>query len=310
MASEVAPIPKATGMSRQTTEALTGYLFVLPFLLIAGIFVFGAMLYTLYVSFTDLKLFNAPQFIGLKQYERVINNDLFWTAVRNTVTYSIVVVFFQTWLALILAVVLNGKIRGRQFFRVAWYAPSVTSSVVISLVFIWIFQSTGVLNYLLSSLFGWAGFQPVSWLTDAKAHTALPALMLLNISTTAPTFMLFFLAALQDIPADIYEAASLDGAVGAQQFWKITVPMLRPIFLLVIVLGTIGTLQVFDQVYIMTAGGPLDQTTTINYLVYDAAFTQSKMGYASAMAVVLFVIIFVLFLVQRRLIGGEDQNAR
>ncbi len=195
--------------------------------------------------------------IGLKNYGRVLSDPLFRTAVVNTVLYAAVVTFCQTWLALILAVILNAKMRGKQFFRIAWYIPSVTSSVVISLIFIWIFQKEGILNYASVTLFGWTGFQPVAWLTDASAHTALPALMILNILTTSPTFMLYFLAALQDIPEEVYEAASLDGCVGIARFFEITVPMLRPIIFLVVVLGTIGTLQLFDQVNIMTAGGPL-----------------------------------------------------
>jgi multiple sugar transport system permease protein len=311
MASETLIPPKRSGLSRATVEALTGYLFILPFVIVLGLFVFIAMIYTLYISFTDLKFFNAPQFIGLDQYDRVLHNDLFWTAVKNTLLFSAVVVFCQTWLALLLAVLLNAKIRGQRFFRVAWYAPSVTSSVVVSLIFVWIFKPTGILNYILSSLFGWAGFEPVGWLTDPNAHTALPALMLLNIFTTAPTFMIFFLAALQDVPPEVYEAGNLDGATGWRQFWYLTVPMLRPIIFLVVVLGTIGTLQVFDQVYIMTEGGPDDQTTTINYLIYTAAFKgSSKIAYASAMAVILFVMIFALYLVQQRLIGSEDKDTR
>jgi multiple sugar transport system permease protein len=120
--------------------------------------------------------------------------------------------------------------------------------------------------------------------------------------------MLYFLAALQDIPEEIYEAASLDGATGMAWFFKITVPMLRPIIFLVVVLGTIGTLQLFDQVNIMTAGGPLDQTTTINFLIYQSAFTNFDMAYACAMAFVLFVMIFVLFLIQNRFLGGSNQG--
>jgi multiple sugar transport system permease protein len=308
MAAEApaAPASKAPGMSRKTVEALTGYLFISPWIILSIVFTFGAMLYVFYLSFTDLHTFNTPKLIGLDNYMRVFKDKLFWTAVQNTLLYSAVVVFCQTWLALILAVVLNAKIRGKQFFRVSWYIPSVTSSVVVSLVFVWVFFKQGILNYLLSSLFGWAGFQPIAWLTDARAHTALPAIMLLNISTTAPTFMIYFLAALQDIPEEIYEAASLDGATGVSRFFKITVPMLRPIIFLVVVLGTIGALQLFDQAFIMTAGGPLNQTTTINLLIYQAAFQNSEMAYAGAIAFVLFVLIFVLFLVQNRFLGNDQ----
>ncbi|HET7080553.1 MAG TPA: sugar ABC transporter permease [Chloroflexia bacterium] len=309
MATQVqaAPSPKAPGMSRKASEALHAYLFVAPWIILSIVFTFGAMIYVFYLSFTNLRLFNTPEFIGLTNYTAVLQNKLFWTAVQNTLAYAVVVTFFQTWLALILAVILNAKIPGKQFFRIGWYIPSVTSSVVISLVFVWVFFKQGILNYVLVTLFGWTGFQPVAWLTDAGAHTALPALMLLNISTTAPTFMLYFLAALQDIPEEIYEAASLDGAVGVARFFKITVPMLRPIIFLVVVLGTIGTLQLFDQALIMTAGGPLNQTTTINLLIYQAAFTNSEMARASAMAFILFVLIFVLFLVQRRFLGNTNQ---
>jgi multiple sugar transport system permease protein len=293
-------------MSRKTLETLTGYLFVSPWIISSIVFTFGAMIYVFYLSFTDLQLLNEPKLIGLENYRKVLIDPLFHTAVVNTLAYAAVVTFCQTWLALILAVVLNAKIRGKQFFRTAWYIPSVTSSVVISLIFVWVFQKEGILNYALSTLFGWTGFQPVAWLTDASAHTALPALMILAILTTSPTFMLYFLAALQDIPEEVYEAASLDGCVGIQRFFQITVPMLRPIIFLVVVLGTIGTLQIFDQAYIMTAGGPLNQTTTINLLIYQAAFTNFNMAYSAAMSFILFIMIFVLFLVQNRFLGGSN----
>src|SRR5688500_2507922 len=213
MATQVqtASAPKPSRMNRHTLEALTGYLFVSPWIISAIVFTFGAMLYVFYVSFTDLQLLNEPKIIGTGNYERVLNNKLFQTAVINTVLFSVVVTFFQTWLPLVLAAALNAKILGKQFSRSAWCLPRVTSSVVISLIFVWIFQRQGILNYLLVTLFGWTGFQPVSWLTDASAHTALPALMMLNVLTTAPTFMLYFLAALQDIPEDVYEAAAIDG---------------------------------------------------------------------------------------------------
>jgi multiple sugar transport system permease protein len=308
MATQVqtAPAPPPSGMSRKTLETLTGYLFISPWIITSILFTFGAMIYVFYLSFTNLQLLNQPELIGLENYRKVLTDPLFHTAVGNTVLYAAVVTFCQTWLALILAVVLNAKIRGKQFFRTAWYIPSVTSSVVISLIFVWVFQKEGILNYALSVLIGWTGWTPVAWLTDASAHTALPALMILNIMTTSPTFMLYFLAALQDIPEEVYEAASLDGCVGLQRFFQITVPLLRPIIFLVVVLGTIGTLQIFDQALIMTNGGPLNQTTTINLLIYQSAFTNFNMAYSAAMSFVLFVMIFVLFLAQNRFLGGSN----
>jgi multiple sugar transport system permease protein len=302
-------VPPSAGMSRKAREAWMAYLFVSPWIILSIVFTFGAMLYVFYLSFTDIQLLNTPKVIGPANYSRVLGDKLFQTAVFNTVLYSVVVTFCQTSLALVLAVILNAKLRGKQFFRVAWYVPSITSSVVISLIFIWIFQKEGILNYLLATLFGWTGFQPVAWLTDASAHTALPAIMLLNILTTSPTFMLYFLAALQDIPEEVNEAASIDGCVGVQRFFRVTIPMMRPIIFLVVVLGTIGTLQIFDQVNIMTSGGPLNQTTTINFLIYNASWTNFDVAYASAAAVILFVMILVLYLIQQRLLGRSNTGA-
>src|SRR5215210_5820825 len=147
--AQVAPPPRSSGMNRHTREALTGYLFVSPWIISALVFTFGAMIYVFYLSFTDLQLLNVPKLIGFDNYAKILKDPLFRTAVTNTLTYAAVVTFCQTWLALILAVVLNAKIPGKQFFRVAWYIPSVTSSVVISLIFVWIFQKEGILNFLL-----------------------------------------------------------------------------------------------------------------------------------------------------------------
>ncbi|MEO8288257.1 MAG: sugar ABC transporter permease [Chloroflexota bacterium] len=314
MATEVQATPaprvvRSPGMNRKTREALTGLLFVSPWIISALVFIFGAMVYVFYLSFTDLKSLNEPKIIGFDNYIRVVTNKLFQTALFNTLLYAVVVTFFQTWVALLMAVALNAKIRGTQFFRSAWYLPSVTSSVALSLISIWVFQKQGILNYALSMLLGWTGFQPVAWLTDASAHTALPALMILSIITTAPIFMLFFLAALRNIPEEVYEAASMDGSAGAHRFFQVTVPLLRPIMFLVVVLGTIGSLQVFDQPLIMTNGGPLNQTTTINLLIYRSAFTDYNMAYASAMSFILFVMILLLFLVQQRILGGSNTES-
>jgi multiple sugar transport system permease protein len=295
-------------MKRQTQETLTAYAFITPAIIVIGVFIFGAMIYALVISFTDLKLLNKPSFIGLDNYMTVVKNRDFQKALGNTVIFSAVVVFFQTWLALLMAVALNTKLRGMRFFRVAWYAPSVTASVVVSLIFFWLYQQSGFLNFFLVNLFGWTGYQPISFLDNTT--TALPAIMTMNIFTTAPTFMIMFLAALQDIPRDVYEAAAIDGATGPRVFWKITLPLLRPVIFLVVVLGTIGTLQVFDQIYVMTNGNPDKATLTVSYLIYTAAFRDSStdgVAYASAMAFILFIIIFTLFLIQRRFLERSNE---
>ena len=304
MAVQAVPAKKKR-MNKGLQEGLTAYAFIAPYLLSIAVFTLGALLYAFYVSFTDLKLFNTPQFVGLAQYQRVLTDNDFQKALGNTLLFSGVVVFVQTWLSILMAVALNTKIRGLRFFRVAWYTPSVTASVVISLIFFWLYFRQGYINYILVSLFGWAGFEPIAWLNSTT--WSLPAIMTLNIFTTVPTFMLMFLAALQDIPKDLYEAASIDGATGPRVFFNITLPLLRPIVFLVVVLGTIGTLQVFDQIYVMTDGGPQKSTLTVAFLIFREAFRDSNMAFASAIAFVLFVVIFMLFLIQKRFLesGGE-----
>ena len=301
-----AETPKTKGAQRRRQESLTAYLFITPYLVAALVFTVGAVLYAFVISFTNLRLLNTPTFVGLDQYKAVLTDSHFRKALGNTVLFSVIVVFAQTWLALIMAAVLNAKIRGLRFFRTAWYAPSVTSSVVVSLIFFWLYKPNGYFNYILVTLFGWLGYQPVDFLNTTT--WALPAIMTQNIFTTAPTFMLMFLAALQDIPRDVYEAAAIDGATGTRTFFNITLPLLRPVIFLVVVLGTIGTLQVFDQIVVMTEdGGPLESTTTVAYMIYRSAFKSSQMAQASAMAFVLFVIIFVLFLIQRRFLESSNE---
>jgi multiple sugar transport system permease protein len=325
MAIQAAPAPRA-GMSRKTRESLTGWLFIAPALIIFGVFTFGAMIYAFFISFTDAGLLNlgAAKFVGFDTYARVLSlppggignilDKLFYKALGNTILFSIIVVFFQTWLAIIFAVILNSKIRFRNFFRVTWYLPSVTASVVISLIFFWMYKQQGVINYAISwindhtlgPLFG-IHYQTIAFLDDTS--TALPSIMAMNIFTTVPTFMILFLAALQDIPPEVYEAAKLDGATTLRTFWSITLPLLRPIIFLVTVLGTIGTLQVFDQVYLMTnQGGPLNSTMTVAYLIYFEAFNDNYLSRAAAIGFVLFIIIFLFFLVQRRFLD-KDANA-
>jgi len=225
-------------------------------------------------------------------------------------------------------VLLNTRTRFSQVFRMIFYAPSVTSSVVITLIFVWFYLKTGYINFLFAKVFGLVGitWQNINWLGDPRGLIQLVvgvfgidipstqwylrgpsiawcAIMFQNIFTTAPTFMIMFLAALQDINPSLYEAASIDGASGWDQFWKITLPLLRPIILLVVVLGTIGSLQVFDQVYLATQGGPLGTSQVPVYLVFSEALGKQgpiQMGYAAALAFILAVIIFFFTFIQRR----------
>jgi multiple sugar transport system permease protein len=287
---------------RKFSEALTGYLFISPWLLIFTIFSIVSLGYAVYLSFTSYNLLKPPQWWGLEGYQRVIVDDLFLTkALPNTFKYVLIVVPLQTILSLILAFAMDQKLRFQRIFRTIFYLPSVTSSVVISLIFIWIFAPQGIFNQITHLT--------VNWLDEPK--TAFYVIMGMNIFTTSGTLMLIFLAGLQDISASIYEASEIDGANAVQKFFYITIPMLRPVIFFVVTVGIIGCFQVFDQIFVMTAGGPLDSTTTVTYLIYKWAFrdTTIKMGQASALAVVLTLIILGFTLLQRRIIEGSGSGA-
>ena len=194
---------------------------------------------------------------------------------------------------------MNQKLKGRAFFRLAFYVPAITSSVVTSIIFVWIYAKPGLLNYLLSLL----GLEGTDWLTNPS--TALFAIMVLNIWTTSGYFMISFLAGLQSIPASLYEAAKIDGANQWQQFWKITVPMVRPVTYFVVVLGLIGCFQVFDQIYVMSSGGPVNATTTMSYFTYNNSFKYFRLGYGAASAIVLAIIIFGATWLQKKYVPSE-----
>lgn len=321
---------------------IAGYAFIAPYLIVTLTFTVGVILFALYISFTRYDIFSRPVWQGIGNYIRAFEGFTnpsrrdFIQSLYNVLWYSAIVVPTQTAAAIALAVLLNNKMRFQQFFRTVFYAPSVTSPVVITLIFMWFYLRTGYANFLFANVLGVFGiqWQSIDWLNDPRGliqlllqpfgvdipsaqwyfrgpSIAWMALMFQNIFTTAPTFMIMFLAALQDIDTSLYEASAIDGANGWQQFWRITLPMLRPIVLLVIVLGTIGTLQVFDQIYLATAGGPLGTTLTPVYQVFTEALgTQGpiNMGYASALAFIVAVIIFIFTFIQRRVIErGTEQ---
>jgi multiple sugar transport system permease protein len=280
---------------RHWREWLTAYLFLAPFLFFLLVFIVGAVGLALYYSLTDYDLLSDPIFVGLKNYQAAWQDESFHKALRNVALYTAVVVPSQTAIALVMAAILDRKLPFRRFFRVAWYLPCVASSVVTTLIFMWLFLPDGFINYAANAV----GIPlRINWLGDEA--TALPSIMFMNIWATAATLMLIFLAAMQDVPGPIYEAASLDGAGPVRTFFQITVPLLRPAIFLVVLLSTIGCFQLYDQVKIATNGGPNESTLTVTYLLWREGFRDLNMGYASALGVILFAVIFVVGLVQRR----------
>lgn len=286
-------------------ELIMGYLFVLIPMAIFITFFIGAMGFDFWISFNHWAILDTPRWVGSANYNYIFRTDpVFWTAIKNTVTYAVVVVPVQTVIAFVLALIVNQNIRGKTFFRTTFYFPSVTSSVAISLIFIFIFNNFGLLNTLLSDISG-GHITGANWIGDPAY--ALKSIMGLNIWTTTGTLMIVFLAALQDVPREVLEAAALDGATGVQAIVRVVVPLIRPALFFVVANGVIGTLQIFDQAFIISqgSGGPQYSTMTAVLYIYNNAFANSYYGVAAAASFVLFAFIFVATILIRRFIGEE-----
>ncbi len=238
-----------------------------------------------------------PTWVGLKNFYQMMNDPLFWKTLWNSIFFSIIVTPIQTFIALLLAVAANQKIKGIKFFKLSFYIPSITSSAAISMLFMLLYAKPGIINRFL----GFIGIPPVDWLSNTS--TALPAVMAMNIWTTAGYFMIVFLAGLQNIPKDLIEASELDGATGWTRFWKIIIPLVKPQISYVVTLGLIGTLQVFDQIYFLIQN---QQNYTTAMYIYVNAFNYNQMGYASAIAVFFLALIMALTLIQRKVIKEES----
>ena len=289
--------------SEKVREALVGYAFVVVPMAVFLVFFIFPMLYAIYISYFDWGVRGKIETVGFDNYRRLAEDDLFWKAIKNTLFYTAGVVPVQMALGLLLAVVVNQGIRGRTFFRSAFYFPAIASSAAITAIALYILSSDG----LLHSILGAVGLpDDRSWFGDSD--TALPAIMGLNAWTTSGTMMLFYLASLQAIPNDVYEAAAIDGAGAWRTFWKITFPLLKPGHFFVAVISVIGALKVFDQAYIVSRGegGPNFSTLTAVLYLYRKAIKDVEFGYAASIGVVLFVIIFAITLVQRQLFGRQE----
>lgn len=283
---------------------MTGYAFMAPVILIAGIFLLIPIVCATLLAFYQIQLLGQVtfQFIGLKNFLRLVHDNRVWIALKNTVEYVAIVVPIQTILALVLALALNTQIKARAWFRVALFLPTVTSSAVLTLIFMWIYNSDGLLNQIL----GFLRLPTYNWLGDPAV--ALKGIMIMNIWATAPLFMVIYLAALQDIPDALYEAATLDGASGWGKLFHVTLPFLRPVTFFIVVMGVIGTFQLFDQSYIFSAGsgGPNNSTLTIVLLIYQSAFKNLDMGYALSLTLLLAAVLIVSTLIQRKLFREEQ----
>lgn len=277
-------------LSRARREELVFYLFVTPWLIGLIFFWGGPILAALGLSFTNWSgvNINEIEIIGLENYATMFADDLFWQSVGNTVFYAVGSVVLGTIFALFLAILLNQKIPGLPFFRSIFYLPSVTAGVAIALVWIWILNPrVGLLNYGLGLL----GIEGPRWLQSSD--WVLPALIIMSLFRVGPS-MIILLAGLQGIPQNLYEAAEIDGAGRRAKLWNITIPMLSPALFFVIVVSTVGSFQIFTEIRIMTEGGPGTSSFVLVWYLWQQAFVYLRMGYASAVAWILFVVVMAL----------------
>jgi multiple sugar transport system permease protein len=279
---------------------LIAYAFLAPSLILFLIFRDIPALGSLILGFFSWSFLNTPRFIGLANYVQLLHDAIFWRTLGNTVAYTLMTVPADVIISLAMALLLNVKLPGMKVFRLVYFVPVVTATAIIAIVWRWLYGSYGAVNGVLHIF----GIPAVNWLSDTRF--ALPAIAIMAIWQHVGFNMLIFLAGLQAIPMEIAESAHIDGAGRWTTFRHITLPLLRPVFVLVVILTTISSFQVFDSAYVMTSGGPFYATTTLVLYAYQQAFNQFSVGYAGAITFVLFLIILLVSLIQRVILKGDE----
>jgi multiple sugar transport system permease protein len=292
------PVVERRRLTLKQREAIAGYLFLLPNMVGFLLFTAFAVAASAAISLTEWDLLSDPKFIGFANYVELFTNDpLFRTVLWNTFYFTIASVPSSTVLALILALILNAGLRGVPIFRAMYFLPVITATVVVALIWRWFYNPDfGILNYALYRL---GVDAPPNWL--ASRDWAMPSVIILSVWKQVGYNMVIFLAGLQAIPSSLYDAASIDGAGRWQRFRDITLALLTPTTFFVVVVSIIGSLQVFDAVLVLTDGGPANATRTMVYHIWEEAFVFLEMGYAAAVAWVLFFLVFMVTLLQWKL---------
>lgn len=268
------------------------YLFILPAIVILTIFFFIPFFQTIGLSFYNYSnsIYN-PQFAGLQNYVQILHSGIFYQVMGNTFLYLIIAVPFLVISPLFLAVLINQKIRGITLYKILIYLPVIVSIVVAAIAFKWLYAQEGILNYFVSLL----GFNPIGWLTDSRF--ALLSVAIVTIWKGVGYYMMIYLAALMSVPQELYEACDIDGANFLTKHLTVTIPQILPTIALVSTISIISAMKVFVEIYVMTKGGPLNSSKTIVYYIYERAFENLDLGYASALAVVLLIVIMAFSLV-------------
>ncbi|HKT58050.1 MAG TPA: sugar ABC transporter permease [Microbacterium sp.] len=276
----------------------------LPAAVLIVTFLIIPIVLTFVLAFTDARLISPVpgKFIGLENFQNLFTDETFWASLRNTLIFTAVIVPVQSGVALCTALLVNGKTRGTTFFRTVYFLPVVTSIVVVSMLWLFMYQKDGLINALLAKI----GIQGPDWLGDP--HWALFAIIVMSIWQAMGFHMIIWLSGLQTIPPELYEAAALDGATGWQRFAHVTWPGLRATRTFILITITIAAFGLFSQVNIMTQGGPLDSTTTLVYQAVRTGFQQQQTGYASAISMVFFVLVLIVTVIQSYL--TRDKEAR
>jgi len=279
-------------LSRETKrEERTFWIFIAPWFIGFILFTGGPILISLWLSFTEYNVISSPDYIGAANYRALFSDTLFYKSLFVTLYYSVLSIPFTIGTSLLIAVFLNQKIRGQSILRTIYYAPSIISGVAVSFLWSWLLNPQfGVVN---SVLYDWFGIEGPGWFNSSS--TVVPSMVLMQLTASGST-MVIFLAALQSLPTDLYESASIDGASRWTKFRKITLPMISPVILFNTIICMIASLQVFTEAYVITKGGPDWNSYFYVYYLFDTAFKQFRMGYASAQAWILFLLIFALTL--------------
>lgn len=285
---------KSAGRGGHRGDGFAAFLFLSPTLIIFGAFIIFPVIFSFYLSFHQWNMFATDRtFIGLANYSQLLSSPEFWQVFKNTIVYTVGTVPVNMMLALAVAYVLNKKMIGKKFLRTAFFTPVIISWIAAAVIWRWLFEPNyGLINHVI----GWFGVSQVNWLNDPSM--AMIALIIVGVWKTFGFNMILFSAGLQAIPEHYYEAAEIDGANKLSQFWNITIPLLSPTTFFIVIMSVIGSFQVFDAVYVLTSGGPFGSTKVMIFYIYENAFKFFNMGYASALAYVLFAVIFILTLLQ------------